>query len=172
MFEDFFEKNAPADEEIPDAERSEQIKAAVMERIAQESEEKKMKHRFLRPFIIAAAVVSVSAASLVTANAATDGAVIDTITKVITIFVDGKEVEIEAEYSEYTMEGGGKAEVLSFDLPDDAVSGVDGLAIAVEADSDIPTEITFSSEDFGTSEVGAEISMYYYGGSSCTSAEG
>lgn len=170
MFEDFFEKNAPADEEMPDAERSEQIKAAVMERIAQESEEKKMKHRFLRPFIIAAAVVSVSAASLVTANAATDGAVIDTITKVITVFIDGKEVAVEAEYSEYTMEGGGKAEVLSFDLPDDAVSGVDGLAIAVEADGDNPAKITFSSDGFGTSE-GAEIVYYSYDGSSCTSAE-
>ncbi len=81
MFEDFFENNAPAEEENPAAERREQIRAAVMTRISRESEEKKMKHIHLRPLIIAAAVISVSTLSLATAYAAANNTAYDTIIK-------------------------------------------------------------------------------------------
>lgn len=106
MFDEFFRDNSPADiEELSDKRKSD-IKAAVMKRVSQESEEKNMKkHNFFRPLLIAAAAVSVSAVSLVTANAATNGAVVDGITKMFTIIVNGEEYTVEAKYSEYDEDG-------------------------------------------------------------------
>lgn len=102
MFEEFFRENAPADIEALSDKRRADIKAAVMKRVSQESEDKNMKkHNFFRPLLIAAAAVSVSAVSLVTANAATNGAVVDGITKMFTIIVNGEEYTVEAKYSEY-----------------------------------------------------------------------
>lgn len=106
MFEEFFRDNSPADIEELSPERKADIKAAVMKRVSQESEDKSMKkHNFFRPLLIAAAAVSVSAVSLVTANAATNGAVVDGITKMFTIIVNGEEYTVEARYSEYDEDG-------------------------------------------------------------------
>lgn len=140
MFEEFFENNAPVDEENPSEESREQIRTAVMERISRESEDKKMKHRFMRPFIIVAAAVSVSTACLVTANAATNGALVDTITKPFTIFLNGEPVEVEATLREVEMEDGEKGGVLTISLPD--------------GDDDV----WISTKDVGDTEV----SYYYY----------
>lgn len=102
MFEEFFRDNSPADIGELSDKRKADIKAAVMKRVSQESEDKNMKkHNFFRPLLIAAAAVSVSAVSLVTANAATNGAVVDKITKMFTIIVNGEEYTVEAKYSEY-----------------------------------------------------------------------
>lgn len=102
MFEEFFRDNSPADIGELSDKRKADIKAAVMKRVSQESEDKNMKkHNFFRPLLIAAAAVSVSAVSLVTANAATNGAVVDGITKMFTIIVNGEEYTVEAKYSEY-----------------------------------------------------------------------
>ena len=118
MFEDFFENNLPADEEKLVRERTEQIKAAVMERIARgtpESEEKKMKRRYLRPFVIAAAAAAVGAGSLVTADAATNGIVADTITKALTAF-SGNEAEQSGAWIEVVE--GEDGNVVYYTLPD------------------------------------------------------
>lgn len=106
MFDEFFRDNSPADIEELSDKRKADIKAAVMKRVSQESEDKNMKkHNFFRPLLIAAAAVSVSAVSLVTANAATNGAVVDGITKMFTIIVNGEEYTVEARYSEYDEDG-------------------------------------------------------------------
>ncbi|MGN1339899.1 MAG: hypothetical protein ACI4WS_06370 [Oscillospiraceae bacterium] len=113
MFEDFFENNAPANEEKPNAEQTEHIKAAVMERISPdnaESEEKKMKHKFIRPLVIAAAVGVVGAGSLVSANAANNGTAADTITKVS---------------NEAWREVDGNERVVYYTLPDDKADSSD-----------------------------------------------
>ena len=62
MFEEFFRDNSPADIEELSSKRKADIKAAVMKRVSQESEDKTMKkHNIFRPLLIAAAAVSVSA---------------------------------------------------------------------------------------------------------------
>ena len=119
MFEDFFENNAPADEEQPGRERTEQIKAAVLQRITRvnaESEEKKMKRIHLRPFVIAAAAAAVGAGSLVTANAATNGAVADSMTRALTVF-SGDSAEQSGEWTEVSE--GDDGSVVYYTAPDD-----------------------------------------------------
>lgn len=117
MFEEFFRDNAPADIGELSDKRKADIKAAVMKRVSQESEDKNMKkHNFFRPLLIAAAAVSVSAVSLVTANAATNGAVVDGITKMFTIIVNGEQYTVEAKYSEYD-EGDMHIEQYEMDVP-------------------------------------------------------
>lgn len=106
MLDNFFEDKKPVDLEQVSTERAQNIKAAVMERIAHESEENKMKKRtFIRPLLVAAAAVSVSAVSLVTANAATNGAVVDGVTKIFTVFINGEPADIEAKYTAYDVDG-------------------------------------------------------------------
>lgn len=132
MFEDFFENNAPADEVIPGRERTEQIKAAVMQRIEQtnpESEEKKMKRRFLRPFVIAAAAAAVGTGSLVTANAATNGIVADTITKAFTAF-SGNDAEQSEVYEIKTDDGN----VVYYTMSDDKADSPDLKAETILSD--------------------------------------
>lgn len=83
-------------EELSDKTK-EKIKMSVRENIVcnDESEEIRMKTKKtrIRPLIIAAAIVAISAASVVSVNAATDGALFSKI-KVI---INGEEVEKEAE---------------------------------------------------------------------------
>lgn len=129
MFEEFFRDNAPADIEELSPERKADIKAAVMKRVSHESEDKTMKkHNIFRPLLIAAAAVSVSAVSLVTANAATDGAVVDGITKMFTIIVNGEEIAVEAKYSEYD-EGDMHIEQYEFEIP--VPESEEGAAIGI-----------------------------------------
>lgn len=133
MFEDFFENNAPADEEQPGRERTEQIKAAVLQRITRvnaESEEKKMKRIHLRPFVIAAAAAAVGAGSLVTANAATNGAVADSMTRALTVF-SGDSAEQSGEWTEVSE--GDDGSVVYYTAPDDEAGGADNSADTASA---------------------------------------
>lgn len=150
MFEEFFRDNSPADIEELSSKRKADIKAAVMKRVSQESEDKTMKkHNIFRPLLIAAAAVSVSAVSLVTANAATNGAVVDGITKMFTIIVNGEKYTVEGKYSEYD-EGDMHIEQYEMEVP-----GSDGDVIGYsfisatdgEADGDVDFEFNFDSID-------------------------
>lgn len=77
-------------DEEQEADRSaEEIKTAVLSRI---EEDKNMKHFSIKPFIIAAAIAATGVVSVVTANAATDGAVVDGIAKTFSFLVGGIEV--------------------------------------------------------------------------------
>lgn len=167
MFDEFFRDIAPADIEELSSERGESIKSAVMKRVSRESEDKSMKkHNFFRPLLIAAAAVSVSAVSLVTANAATNGAVVDGITRMFTIIVNGEEITVEAKYSEYDKDGM-HIEQYKMDVPDSdgkysfifATDGEDGIApdildnvdvtdsFEVTVPDDINIDISTLSED-------------------------
>lgn len=115
-------------DEEPTADKSAgNIKTAVLSRI---EEDKPMKHFNIKPLLIAAAVAVTGAASLVTANAATDGAVMDGIAKTFSFIVNGQEVQ--GTITEYEVGDGGKAERIEFDLPEDAVP--EGYGIVIEAD--------------------------------------
>lgn len=149
MFEEFFRDNAPADIGELSDKRKADIKAAVMKRVSQESEDKNMKkHNFFRPLLIAAAAVSVSAVSLVTANAATNGAVVDGITKMFTIIVNGEEYTVEAKYSEYD-EGDMHIEQYEMDVPG-SNGDIIGYSFIFSTDSEegIDSDIIFDHLDF------------------------
>lgn len=135
MFEDFFENNAPANEVIPDTACVEHIKAAVMERISfdnTESEEKKMKHKFMRLLVIAAAVTAIGAGSLVSANAANNGASADKITKVSS--EEWKEVD-------------GSESVLYYTLTDDKADSSDLEAETILKDEWSEVEVYYTLPD-------------------------
>lgn len=171
MFEEFFRDNAPADIGELSDKRKADIKAAVMKRVSQESEDKNMKkHNFFRPLLIAAAAVSVSAVSLVTANAATNGAVVDGITKMFTIIVNGEEYTVEAKYSEYD-EGDMHIEQYEIEVPGSDVDDTIGISFISSSDGeesidpDILDNIDFSDyvdvvvlddEDIDTSSLSEE----------------
>ncbi len=91
------------DEETTTDKSAENIKTAVLSRI---EEEKPMKHFTIKPLIIAAAITATGALSLVTANAATDGAVMEGITKTFSFILNGE--EMEGTVTEYTVGDDGK----------------------------------------------------------------
>lgn len=113
------------DEEKIAEKGTENIKTAVLSRI---EEEKPMKHFTVKPLLIAAVITATGALSFVTANAATDGAVADSIAKTIDFIVNGKKVE--GTLSEYTTDEGEKTDKIEFELPEDAAS--EGFGIVVE----------------------------------------
>ncbi len=147
MFEEFFRDNSPADIEELSSKRKADIKAAVMKRVSQESEDKTMKkHNIFRPLLIAAAAVSVSAVSLVTANAATNGAVVDGITKMFTVMVNGEKYTVEAKYSEFD-EGDMHIEQYQMEIP-----GTDGDVMSYSFVYAPDADVDFSIADIDLSE--------------------
>lgn len=145
MFEEFFRDVAPAEEELS-PKRIADIKSAVMKRVSQESEDKTMKkHNFFRPLLIAAAAVSVSAVSLVTANAATNGAVVDGITKMFTVIVNGEKYTVEAKYSKYD-EGDMHIEQYEMEVPG-SDGGVIGYSFVYETDGDADVDFSIADID-------------------------
>ena len=78
------------DEELMNDKSTENIKTAVLSRI---KEEKPMKHFTIKPLLIAAAITVTGTVSLITANAATNGAVIDGIARTFSFIINGQEVE-------------------------------------------------------------------------------
>lgn len=145
MFEEFFRDVAPAEEELS-PKRIADIKSAVMKRVSQESEDKTMKkHNFFRPLLIAAAAVSVSAVSLVTANAATNGAVVDGITKMFTVIVNGEKYTVEAKYSKYD-EGDMHIEQYEMEVPD-SDGGVIGYSFVYETDGEANVDFNIAGID-------------------------
>lgn len=102
------------DEEFPTAGDSESVKTAVLSRIEKENH---MKHFKMKPFVIAAVVTAVGALGTVAANAATDGALVDTVTKTVKLMFNGNEVE--GELKTYTTNDGTTVDVVTFSTPDD-----------------------------------------------------
>ncbi len=76
------------DEETTADKSAENIKTAVLSRI---EEEKPMKHFTIKPLLIAAAITATGAVTLATANAATDGAVVDKMVRTFTLILNGGE---------------------------------------------------------------------------------
>ncbi len=129
----FFKKHK-LDETEMSAVRVDKIKSRVLNEI---KEDKPMKHFSIKPLLIAAAISVGTAASLITANAATDGAITDGIKKTVTFLFGDK--EIEAEYSSYSDESADYEEY-TFDVPDD------GSEFGVRMDNDEPPTIINYSE--------------------------
>lgn len=127
------------DEESTADKSAENIKTAVLSRI---EEDKPMKHFNIKPLLIAAAITATGAMSLVTANAATDGAVMDGIVKTFSFIWNGE--EITGTITEYDAGDDGRTTQIDVDLPDEledtdiaiVLEGEDGEARII-ADGDI-----------------------------------
>ncbi len=117
------------DEETTADKSSENIKTAVLSRI---EEEKPMKHFTIKPLLIAAAITATGAVTLATANAATDGAVVDKMVRTFTLILNGEEVE--GTITEYSVGDDGAAKRVEVDLPKGAVD--DNMAIYIGEDGD------------------------------------
>lgn len=142
-------------DEETDAEKSaENIKTAVLSRI---EEEKPMKHFTIKPLLIAAAVTATAAVSVVTANAATDGAVMDGIAKTFSFILNGEKVE--GTIKEYTVGDDGKVTEIEMELPEDVLG--DNTTIIIEGD-DGEAQIIANS-DVGYAQVSGENLMSYDG---------
>lgn len=152
------------DEERTADRSAENIKTAVLSRI---EEDKNMKHFSVKPLIIAAAIAATGAVSVVTANAATDGAVIDGIVKTFSLWVGG--IEVTGRITEYTAEDGNTYERIWLELPESAEVGAvvdayfDEAAVEVGADDigDIGYIIDKGEEIGTTTEYTAEDGNIY-----------
>lgn len=125
------------DEEKTADKSAENIKTAVLSRI---EEEKPMKRFNIKPLLIAAAITATGAVSIVTANAATDGAVMDGISKTFSFIFNGE--EITGTITEYNVGEDGHAEQIDISLPDGIMD--DNMAIILEGDDG---EVQIVSDD-------------------------
>ncbi len=146
MFKGFFEKTAPQNGVRVDPNREKRISRAVMERVMESEENNMNKRRIFKPLLVAAAIVSVSAVSLVTANAATDGAVADKITQLFTVFINGEPMEIEADVSEYD-EGDVHVKEYSFNVPNEDGTSITEQFICEIDGSGEPSSFVVGTED-------------------------
>lgn len=115
---EYFEEISPVNQTKVSKDINEKIKNAVREKMGvnDESEGKnmnvKVKRRALKTALIAAAVVVMSAVSVVGANAATDGAIFDKVKMLIN--VNGEDVEREG-----TVKTDGNMTTIEFDVDED-----------------------------------------------------
>lgn len=154
MFE-FFDDLAPENEERLSDKRADKIKTCVLSRI---EEDKPMKKHFrIKPFVIAAAITATGAASVVTANAATDGAVVNGLSKTFSFFINGEEVSGTITAYE---KSDGTVTCVELDIPDGALSDdTVGYIVLDEDESDnitvtpiesegLPVAISFDEDNF------------------------
>ena len=91
------------------------IKNSVGEKLTeQKGEVIYMKHKRLKPIAIIGAILAVSTASIFTVNAATDGAVVDTVKEWftnVTVYINGEEVELPAKIREVNEDDYGYKEI-------------------------------------------------------------
>lgn len=128
MFE-FFDNIAPENAEQISQTRADKIKASVLSRI---EEDKPMKKHFsIKPFLIAAAVAVTGAVSVVTANAATDGAIINNAKK--HFFFTFGDNECSGTVTYYETEDGEKTTMVEIDLPEDGT--FDGTNFSIMNDN-------------------------------------
>lgn len=102
------------------------IKSSVGKKLTiQKGEVIHMKHKKIRPIAVAGAILAVSAASIFTVNAATDGAVVDTVrewVQNVTVYINGEEVELPAKVREVDSNGDGYTE-FEFEIDDEIEDG-------------------------------------------------
>lgn len=122
------------EEEAAQDQYSDNIKSAVLSRIdidnIENEEDKPMKKHFrIKPFLIAAAITVTGAATLVTANAATDNAIGNYLAKTFSFKLGDK--EYTGTITSFEDVDGNVTEV-ELDIPDG-----DGIAITKHGDGDI-----------------------------------
>lgn len=123
------------------------IRNSVGEKLSeQKGEVIYMKKRSFKPLAIIGAVLAVSAASVFTVNAATDGAVVDKIkewTGNVTVYINGEEVEMPAKVIDVDED----RRIVEFEVDDE--NGDDDVNIEYYEyydESDIPDDLEIEME--------------------------
>ena len=113
-------------------ERLSAIKSSVLSQVNQSEEDKPMKKHFsIKPLIIAAAVAVTGAASVVTANAATDGAVAEQFAKIFKYTVGDN--EYTGTVTIYENVDGATITEVNVEVPDD-IDGVAGFIVSEDGE--------------------------------------
>ena len=125
------------------------IRNSVGEKLSeQKGEVIYMKKRSFKPLAIIGAVLAVSAASVFTVNAATDGAVVNKIkewTGNVTVYINGEEVEMPAKIKE--IDGDEDCRIIEFEIDDE--NSDDNVNIEYYEyydESDIPDDLEIEME--------------------------
>ena len=123
------------------------IRNSVGEKLSeQKGEVIYMKKRSFKPLAIIGAVLAVSAASVFTVNAATDGAVVNKIkTGNVTVYINGEEVEMPAKIKE--IDGDEDCRIVEFEIDDE--NSDDNVNIEYYEyydESDIPDDLEIEME--------------------------
>ncbi len=144
------------------------ISLSVQNKLENEKGKITMTKKRIRPLMIAAAAIATATVSMISVNAATDGAITDavgdTVTK-IRMFINGEEVEADAHIVESGVdEEGNEYAVYTFDVDEDET---DSVEIAVTEDD---TVVNYDTElsDGETYETDTD---YTYDGESVDAVE-
>lgn len=144
MLEKCFDEESAADN------RADNVKTAVLSRIKVEEDKPMKKHFRIKPLLIAAAITATGAASLITANAATDGAISDYFANTFSFIVGGK--EYSGTVTTYKDVDGNVTNV-DVDVPDGVDADAVGVVITREGDGDPEvTVVPITDEDDGISD--------------------
>lgn len=146
------------------------ISLSVQNKLENEKGQITMTKKRIRPLMILAAAIATAAVSMISVNAATDGAITDavgdTVTK-IKMFINGEEVEADAHLVESGVdEEGNEYHVYTFDVDEDEADSVE-IAIA-EDDTVVNYDTELELSDDGSYETETD---YTYDGESIDAVE-
>ncbi len=115
------------------------ISLSVQNKLENEKGQITMTKKRIRPLMIAAAAVATAAISMISVNAATDGAITDAVENTISkvsLFINGEEVDADVYYVESGVdEDGNEYKVYSVDVDEDT-----DTSITLTVDDDITSE--------------------------------
>lgn len=124
------------------------ISLSVQNKLENEKGQITMTKRRIRPLMIAAAAIATAAISMISVNAATDGAITDAVENTVTkvrMFINGEEVEADAYCVESGVdEEGNPYSVFTFDVDDDEA---DSVEVAITGDDTVVNYDTEFSDD-------------------------
>lgn len=124
------------------------IRNSVGEKLSEQKDEViYMKQRRLKPLAVVATILVVSAASLFTVNAATDGAVVDTFKEwvgnvTVRINVNGEEVEVPAKVKQGTSSDGKTYTEYEIEVEEDDDEGRNEIMFEIQEDENSEMTIT------------------------------
>lgn len=125
------------------------ISLSVQNKLENEKGQITMTKRRIRPLMIAAAAIATAAVSMISVNAATDGAITDAVENTVTkvrMFINGEEVEADAYCVESGVdEEGNPYSVFTFDVDDDEADSVE--VAVIEDDTVVNYDAEFSDDE-------------------------
>lgn len=146
------------------------ISLSVQNKLENEKGQITMTKKRIRPLMITAAAIATAAVSMISVNAATDGAITEAVENTVTkvrMFVNGEEVEADARCVESGVdEDGNPYSVFTFDVDDEEADSVEVAVIEDDTVVNYDTELEFSDgEEYETE------TDYTYDGESVDSVE-
>lgn len=127
------------------------ISLSVQNKLENEKGHITMTKKRIKPLLIVAAAVATAAVSMISVNAATDGAITDAVENTVSkvkMFINGEEVEADAYLVDSGVdENGNEYSVYRFDVDDDT-----SMAVAVEEGEGEGTLVQYESDELDLSD--------------------